>query len=138
MNSMILRTATRYMYPLLMLYSVYLFLRGHHYPGGGFVGGLSAGAAFALYALAFDVQAARRLLGVSPLSLTACGLAVALGSGIFAWFSGMPYMTSRWIELAPIRGLTLELGTPLLFDLGVYLVVLGVILTIIFALAEEE
>ncbi len=67
MTSLILSTATRYMLPLLLLFSIFLLLRGHNEPGGGFVGGLVAAAAFALYAIAFDVATARRTLGVETL-----------------------------------------------------------------------
>jgi multicomponent Na+:H+ antiporter subunit B len=138
MTSLILRTATRYMFPPLLVFSVYLLLRGHHYPGGGFVGGLFAGSAFALYALAFSVESARRLLRFDPRDITAIGLAVALASGIPALFPGDAFMTGIWWNV-PIRpGVVIEVGSPLIFDLGVYLVVLGVLLTLVFSLGEEE
>jgi multicomponent Na+:H+ antiporter subunit B len=137
MTSIILRTATRYMFPPLLVFSVYLLLRGHHYPGGGFVGGLFAGSAFALYALAFDVASARRLLRFDPRDVTAVGLAVALLSGLPALFSGGSFMTGIWwtIPFPPEGGI--DIGTPLIFDAGVYLVVLGVLLTLVFSLGEE-
>ena len=62
MNSIILRTATRFMLPLLILFSIVVLLRGHNQPGGGFVGGLLATSAFALYAMAFGVPAMHRIL----------------------------------------------------------------------------
>lgn len=134
MTSLILSTATRYFLPLLLLFSVFLLLRGHNEPGGGFVGGLVAAAAFALYAIAYDVSTARRVLGIDPRTLIGLGLLVALGSGIISLTTGQPFMTGLWSEYAvPILG---KVGTPLLFDIGVYLVVIGVTLTIIFALAE--
>ena len=138
MTSIIFRTATRYMFPPLLVFSVYLLLRGHHYPGGGFVGGLMAGAAFALYALAFEVAAARKLLRVDPRDITAVGLAVALISGIPALFSGRAFLTGEWWTIHLFGGAELEIGSPLIFDIGVYLVVLGVLLTLAFTLAEEE
>ena len=138
MTSIILRTATRYMFPPLLVFSVYLLLRGHHYPGGGFVGGLIAGSAFTLYALAFDVASARRLLRFDPRDITAVGLAVALASGIPALFSGLAFLTGTWWKI-PIRpGVMIDVGSPLFFDIGVYLVVLGVLLTLVFSLGEEE
>lgn len=133
MTSIIFRTATRYMFPPLLVFSVYLLLRGHHYPGGGFVGGLFAGAAFALYALAFEVAAARKLLRFDPRDITAVGLAVALISGLPALFSDGAFLTGVWWE-SPLT----TIGTPLIFDMGVYLVVLGVLVTLVFSLAEEE
>lgn len=138
MTSLILRTATRYMFPPLLVFSVYLLLRGHHYPGGGFVGGLFAGSAFALYALAFSVESARRLLRFDPRDITAIGLAVALASGIPALFSGHAFLTGTWWKV-PIRpGVVIDIGSPLIFDTGVYLVVLGVLLTLVFSLGEEK
>lgn len=134
MTSLILSTATRYMLPLLLLFSVFLLLRGHNEPGGGFVGGLVAAAAFALYAIAYDVKTARHLLGVDPRTLIGLGLLTALGSGVASLTTGRPFMTGLWSEYAVL--ILGKVGTPLLFDTGVYLVVIGVTLTIIFALAE--
>ena len=135
MTSMILSTATSYLLPLLLLFSVFLLLRGHNDPGGGFVGGLVVAAAFSLYAIAHDVARARRALGVDPRTLIGIGLLVALVSGVITLAAGQPFMTGLWSEYSlPLLG---KLGTPLLFDTGVYLVVTGVTLTIIFAMAEE-
>lgn len=136
MESVVLRTATRYLWPLLLLFSIFVLLRGHNEPGGGFVGGLVASTAFALYAIAFDVAHARQLLKVSPRYLMGAGLAIAAGSGLVGVLLGDPFMTGQWdTREFPAVG---KLGTPLLFDIGVYLTVIGVTLTIIFALAEEE
>lgn len=134
MTSLILSTATRYMLPLLLLFSIFLLLRGHNEPGGGFVGGLVAAAAFALYAIAFDVATARRTLGIDSRTLIGLGLLIALSSGVVGLLAGQPFMTGLWSEHAvPLLG---KIGTPLFFDIGVYLVVIGVTLTIIFGLAE--
>ena len=138
MTSLIFRTATRYMFPPLLVFSIYLLFRGHHYPGGGFVGGLFAGSSFALYALAFDVAAARKLLRVDPRDITAAGLALALLSGIPALISGDAFLTGIWWKLHFLPGVMLDIGTPLIFDAGVYLVVLGVLLTLVFSLGEER
>jgi multicomponent Na+:H+ antiporter subunit A len=129
--SPIFRTAARLLMPLLLLFSVFLLLRGHNEPGGGFVGGLVAAAAFALYAIAFGVERARQALLVKPLTLIGAGLLIALGSGLPAALRGQPFMTAQW-ALEPVA-----LGTPALFDLGVFLVVAGVVLMMIFSLAEE-
>ncbi len=137
MSSTILRTATRYMFPPLVVVSVYFLLRGHHYPGGGFVGGLIAGSAFSLYALADGVASARRLLRADPRDLTAVGLALALCSGIPALLMGDAYLTGEWWDLH-LLGAEIHIGTPTFFDVGVYLVVLGVLLTLVFGLGEEE
>lgn len=138
MSSIILRTATRYMFPPLVVFSFYLLLRGHHFPGGGFVGGLFAGSAFTLYALAYSVADARKLLRIHPRDITTVGLAVALLSGIPPLFSGNAYLTGTWWTVPLPSGASLDIGTPLIFDIGVYLVVLGVLLTLVYSLGEEE
>ncbi len=131
LTSTIFRTAARLLMPLLLLFSLFLLLRGHNEPGGGFVGGLVAAAAFALYAIAFGVERARQALLVTPLTLLGAGLSIALASGIPAAFRGQPFMTAQW-ALGPVA-----VGTPALFDIGVFLVVAGVVLMMIFSLAEE-
>ena len=136
MDSIVLRTATRYLLPLLLLFSIFAMLRGHNEPGGGFVGGLVAATAFALYAISYGVASARELLQVSPRRLIGVGLLIAASSGLIGMAWGDPFMTARWdTREIPVVG---KLGTPLLFDIGVYLVVIGVALTIIFALIEAE
>ena len=137
MGSLILRTATRFLMTLLILFSIFLLLRGHNEPGGGFVGGLVAAGAFVLYAIAYDVSAARYALRINPIIFIGVGLLVAVSSGIFSLLAGDPYMTGQWGHWkVPLFG-SLDVGTPVIFDVGVYLVVLGVTLTIILALAEE-
>jgi len=124
--------------PVLLLFSVFLLLRGHNEPGGGFSGGLVAAAAFVLYRFAFGAEAARRALPADPRSLIGAGLLVAIGSGTLALLAGRPLLTSLWARV-PVPGFgELDVGTPLLFDVGVYLAVVGVTLSIILSLAEEE
>lgn len=135
MGSIILYLAARYLMPLLMVFSVFLLIRGHNEIGGGFVGGLVAAAAFILYAIANNVQEGRRILRVQPRVLIAAGLLVSLSSGLAGWLSGKPFMTGLWLkDPLPVIG---KIGTPLMFDVGVYLVVIGITLLIIFTLAEE-
>lgn len=136
MTSLILQTSSRLIEPLLVMFSVFLLLRGHDAPGGGFVGGLMAASAFALHMIAFDVVSARRTLRVGPRSLIAGGLSLALAGGLIGPLAGRPFLTSLWFDVS-LPGLgVLHLGTPLVFDLGVYFVVLGVALLIVFSLAE--
>jgi len=130
--SPIFRTAARLLMPLLLMFSVFLLLRGHNQPGGGFVGGLISAAAFALYGIAFGVRRARQALLVSPLTLLGAGLLIALLSGLPAVLRGEPFLTAVWV-LRPV-----VIGTPALFDVGVFLVVAGVALMMIFSVAEES
>ena len=135
MTSLILSTATTYLLPLLLLLSVYLLIHGHNLPGGGFVGGLVAAAAFGLYTIAHGVEKARRLLYLNPIILIGFGLLISLISGFVSIFFRHPFLTGLWSELKmPVLG---KVGTPLLFDTGVYMVVIGVTLMIIFSLAED-
>ena len=132
MSSLILRTAAGVLMPLLLMYGIFLLLRGHNAPGGGFAGGLVVAAAYSLSSFAFGPAAARRALIVDPSRLIGVGLLLALGSGIAAAaLLAKPFLTALWF--APAMGL----GTPLIFDLGVFCVVIGVVLTMTFMLGEE-
>jgi multicomponent Na+:H+ antiporter subunit B len=134
-TSSILQTAVRVLMPLLLLFALFLLFRGHNQPGGGFVAGLVVASSFILYAIAFGVEAGRRALLVDPSTLLGSGLLVAVGSGIPGWFSGRAFMSAVWTQLR-LGTAVADLGTPLLFDAGVFLAVIGVVLTIVFTLAE--
>lgn len=134
--STVLSTTTTFLLPLLILFSVFLLLRGHNEAGGGFVGGLVAASSFTLYAIANGVEIARQKLMVQPRTLITTGLLTMVASGLVSLTSGMPFMTGTWIDRSiPFIG---KVGTPTFFDLGVYLVVAGVTLMIVFSLSEEE
>ena len=136
MFSIILSTASRYLFPLMLIFSFFLFLRGHNEPGGGFVGGLVAAAAYALYLIANGVDEAKKLLKAEPIKLIALGLLLAVISAFISVVTGQDFMTGVWAKNEfPVIG---KIGTPLLFDLGVYFLVLGIVLKIVFSLAEED
>jgi multicomponent Na+:H+ antiporter subunit B len=135
MNSVILRTATRLLIALIMLLSIFLTLRGHNVPGGGFIGGLVAAITFALYTIAFGVKAAKYALRFSPRVFIGLGLSLAILSGLLAAFVSAPFLTGVWTTLS-LGTQELKLGTPLLFDLGVFFVVAGIALMMLFALEE--
>jgi len=137
MDSIILKTAVRFLMPWLLLSSGFLFLRGHNEPGGGFAGGLLAAGAIALFAMTESAAAARKVVRVSPRVLISSGLLMALSSGLAPLFCGRPFLTGLWTKM-PAGGLgELHIGTPLVFDLGVYCVVTGVTLVFVFTLLEE-
>ncbi len=125
------------MITLLLLFSVFLLLRGHNEPGGGFVGGLIAASAYALHALAYNVPSTRAALRFQPRSFIGVGLLAAVISGLLPMLFGRPFLTGLWADVKLPGGGVLDLGTTLIFDIGVYLTVLRVVLTIILALAEE-
>lgn len=136
MKSIILKTASDYLLPLLLLFSVFILLRGHYLPGGGFVGGLIASIAFILYAFSNGLAKTKTLLRMHPGFLMPVGLMMALLSGLAPLFiTGQPFMTGLWFpDPAPVIGM---IGSALFFDIGVYLVVVGVSLTIIFTISEN-
>lgn len=136
MNSLILRTATRFILTLLLLFALFLLSRGHDEPGGGFIGGLIAAGAFALHAIAFGVKATRRATRVDPRWLIGSGLALAVFAGLVPALVNRPFLTGLWPEVELGRA-EVTLGSPILFDVGVFLVVMGMTLTIILALEEE-
>ena len=138
MNSVILRIWTHFLQPVILLISIFLLLRGHNEPGGGFVGGLVAGAALTLNALAWGAHEARRSLGVAPHHLMAWGLITALVSGVIGVWSEGVFFAGAWMHLhLPVVG-AVHVGTPLLFDIGVYLLVFGMVLTFVFTLLEGQ
>lgn len=138
MSSLFLRTTARYLLPLLLLFSIFLFLRGHNAPGGGFAAGLVAAAAFALYSIAYGSGATRRVLRVEPRLLIGLGLLTALASGLWGLAVDRPFLSGQWDLALPGLGKLAGFGSPVLFDAGVYLTVTGVMLTIVLALEEAR
>ena len=132
MNSVILKAATRLISGLVLVFSIYLLWRGHHLPGGGFIAALVAATGFALVVLSEGSAAVRRGLRVRPQHITGAGLLLAVGSGLVAAIMHRPFLTGIWWP--PRNALA---GTPLLFDTGVFLVVLGAVLTVLLALEES-
>ncbi len=138
-NSAILIQSSRFLLPVFFVLSLIVLYRGHNLPGGGFIGGLVAAAGFALMAISEGVEPARRRLRISPLRLLAVGLAVALLSGLIAVTVGESFMTGFWFPAfeLPLLG-SVHLGTPLLFDIGVYFAVAGFTLKVVFSLFERN
>lgn len=135
-DSLILRTAVRLLVPLLGLLSLMILLRGHNEPGGGFIGGLLAAGAVALLQLAEGCGAARRLLRVDPRTVLAAGLVAAVTAALAGLAQGGPLLAGLWWK-TPLPGIG-KLSTVLLFDIGVYLVVVGSVLLIVLELADER
>lgn len=131
MNSIILTTASRFLVGLLLVFSVYMLLRGHNLPGGGFIGGLIGAVGFVLYAIAAGTEAARKALHFTPRAVGFAGLGIALFAGIMPAPLGQDLFTGQWLILGD-----LHLSSVLIFDIGVYLTVFGGILTLVFALEE--
>src|SRR5690606_35325361 len=136
MRSPILQSATKYLLPILLLFSFFLLLRGHYYPGGGFVGGLVASIAFVQHRFSNGTEATMRLLKRKPLCLIPVGLGISVMSVNLSLLFGLPPMTGLWFE-QPIPDIGM-IGSSLFFDLGVYLIVIGVVLTILFTISLDN
>jgi len=132
-GSVLLRQAILPLSGLLAVVSLVLLWRGHNLPGGGFIGGLVAASATVLLALAFGVERARAVLRVPPVAMLAIGLAVAAAAGVVGLVQGEAFLTGNWVFPGG-----LALGTPLLFDVGVFLTVLGAVLHMLLRLIERE
>lgn len=137
MNSIILVAGARLQVVLLLVFSAYMLLRGHNAPGGGFIGGLIAATGFVVYAIACGTSDARKALRFDPGSIAGLGLGIALLAGLAAVLWGDAFFTGQWLFIgATPDSKGIPLSTVLVFDIGVYLVVLGAVLSIVFALEE--
>lgn len=136
MNSLILATVAKFITPFLLILSVFLLLRGHNDPGGGFTGGLVAASALAVHMMAFGEKAMRKVLRIDPRTLAGIGLVTAIVSGFFPVLAGKPFLTGLWTELWTPLGIA-KLGTPQLFDVGVFFVVIGVTVSFLEDMNEE-
>lgn len=138
MNSLILSTISRLLVGLMLLFSLFLLWRGHNEPGGGFIGGLVAAAGLIVYGLAEGPALMRELLRVDPRMLVLVGLLMAIVSGIMPLLQNSAFLTGLWVFIgATETDKGLALGTPLLFDIGVYLVVVGGVAGMVIAMEEE-
>jgi multicomponent Na+:H+ antiporter subunit B len=134
MKTIIFKTASTYLLPLLILFSIFILLRGHYLPGGGFVGGLIASIAFVIHSFANGLEETKDIIKFHPGILIPIGLGIAIMSGAAPLFIGESFMTGLWFDNpVPVIGMV---GTALFFDTGVYFVVIGITLTIIFTISE--
>lgn len=126
-KSLIFQIGMKVLLPVLLLCSFIIFWRGHHLPGGGFIGGLVAGATLATYAFCFGAQAMLKIVRFQPLTFVFLGLGCALLSGLLSFSKGLEPFVGLWTSL-PLIG---SIGTPVMFDLGVYLLVVGFVLVFV-------
>lgn len=131
----ILRTVARFAVPLTGWVSVIIFFQGHNSPGGGFIAGVMAAAAGAMYLLAFGVAKAAR---IPWWKISVFGLLISVMTGTVPFLLGRSFMDHEiWHFDLPIIRLY-ELPTAVFFDLGVFLIVFGAIMTIFVEMAQEE
>lgn len=136
MKTIILATLLKVLIPLFLVFAIYMFFRGHDQPGGGFIGGLIAVIPLMIHAVAFTPKRTREEFKIKPLFMTACGLLLSTLSGVFAMLREEPFMTALWSDKSiPFIG---KMGTPILFDMGVFLIVSGMVLKVTFLFAENK
>lgn len=137
-SNLMLYNITRVVTFVLLAFSLYLFFAGHNNPGGGFIGGLMTASALLLMYLGFDMKRVKKAIPFNFTTMIAVGLLVALFTGVSSMLFGYPFLTQfyEYVNL-PVLGRT-GLATSLPFDLGIYLVVVAIALTIILAIAEDD
>jgi multicomponent Na+:H+ antiporter subunit B len=138
MNSTILQIASKYLRGLLLIFAALALFRGHNHPGGGFIGGLMAGLALVYEGLAFNTFQVKQRLEDKPERFVAVGLLILLLSFFPSVLLGYELMTGVWIRI-PLPGVPeIKLGTPFLFDVGVFFAVIGVTLLFVFSLSQKK
>ncbi|WP_375662023.1 monovalent cation/H+ antiporter subunit A [Bartonella sp. OC16QHHD] len=127
-----------WLFPIIIAFAIYLFMRGHDLPGGGFVGGITLAIGFILQYLARDIRWVETHLRVLPLRWIGFGLLLSVVTGMGSWFFGYPFLTSffRYIHL-PLIG-KVSMASAFLFDFGVLSLVLGATVLILIALAHQS
>lgn len=137
-NDVILQTTSKVVFFIIILFAIHLFFAGHYHPGGGFVGGLMTSGAIVLLLLAFDIKTVAKGFPIDYKILIGIGLLFAIGTAAGSLIFNVPFFTHVFGDVyLPIFGET-GLHTAMLFDLGVYLVVIGVTMTIIQTIGESE
>lgn len=137
-NDVILQTVTTVVSFIIILFSIQLFFAGHYTPGGGFIGGLMTSGALVLLLLAYDIKTVSTILPIDYKMLTAIGLLLAVGTGAGALLFDVPFLTHAYDYFyLPLLGKT-SLHTAVIFDTGVYFVVIGITMTIIQTIGVSE
>lgn len=152
MTTVVMRTTARVVVPLILVVAVSLFLQGHNLPGGGFIGGVLATTAFALIYIAYGLDFPRVLghdlesvdnvlddpIVVLYRQAFLLGLVIAIGGGLVPLLFDLPFLSQTFVILhdVPIYG-EVELASALVFDLGVFLVVVGGFLTVLSVVGAE-
>lgn len=135
-HPLLLSVISRWLVPFGVLVSIYFFLRGHNEPGGGFIAALVLAVVLILLYVAQGEAWARARLTTNFSAWTGWGLLIAGLTGLVAWFLGHPFLTSTYdYPVAPVVG-AVPLASAALFDLGVYLTVVGAVMSALVAIAR--
>jgi multicomponent Na+:H+ antiporter subunit B len=137
-NDVILKTVTKMAAVIIFTFSIHLFWSGHHFPGGGFIGGLTTAACIVLLFLSFDIETIKKHLPFDYKKMAALGVLISVFTGLGSMIFGKAFLDQGFDYFhIPIFGET-ELATAVLFDVGVALAVIGTALTIISTISEDE
>lgn len=137
-NDLIVRTTTSLIVFLLLGFAFYLLMAGHNSPGGGFVGGLITSGAILLLYMAYGEKAVKKILPINFLILIPIGLLTALFTGVGSFLFNVPFLSQTYGHFTiPFFG-EFELATAMIFDIGVYLTVVGTMMTIILTIADDQ
>jgi multisubunit Na+/H+ antiporter MnhB subunit len=135
MRTLILAKAVNILLPIFILFSVYVFFRGHNLPGGGFIAALIASIGFLLHMMAYGSNETQKTFSINSMILIATGLLCAFVAAVLPIILSHQFLEGMWVPFEiPLIG---KVGTPTLFDLGVYLLVIGIVLKIAFNIMEE-
>lgn len=136
-NDVILQTVTKIVVFIILTMAVYLFISGHNSPGGGFIGGLVLASALVLLFLAFDTETIMNRIPLDFKMVAALGAFIAVATGVASLFFDVPFLSQAYSYFnLPIFGKT-GLATVTVFELGVALAVVGVVVTIILSISED-
>jgi len=131
MRNVLLEQTMTFVNRLLLMLAVYLLWRGHNEPGGGFIAGIMASIGYVFYAIVFGTDGARKRMIASPFTFIGLGLLTSVTSAFIPLLQGKAPLTGLWTEVVGVA-----LGTPLLFDIGVFMVVFGIITAIVLTIIE--
>jgi len=137
MKTVIFKTIAPALTAIMIVFSIFVLLRGHNEPGGGFIGGLIAASAIAIYGIAVGVENVRKALKFDPISMAGFGVFIASFAGLLSLGQSLPFLTGLWGYI-PFGETKITVSTPMLFDIGVYFAVVGTIGAVALALEEED
>ncbi len=136
MRTIILSSVLNVLIPLFIIFAIFMLFRGHDRPGGGFIGGLIVAIPFMVNAMAFGAKHTQQKFLIKPFVIIPIGLLLATLSGVFAFVLKQPFLSALWsVYKFPVIG---KVGTPTIFDIGVFLIVSGVVLQITFMVINED
>ena len=137
-NDVILRSVTKVAVVIILTFAINLFISGHHFPGGGFIGGLTFASALILLFLTFDIGSVRRNIPLDFKVVAATGVLISVLTGVGAMFFDAPFLTQTFDYFyLPVFGKT-EMATAVIFDIGVALAVIGTAITIIMSIGDDR